>query len=106
MAKFQTIDTDDKLADAFDRAAKGTFVFFKHSVTCPISTGVYAEVDRFDGDVGLVIVQSARTLSNEIAARTGIRHESPQALVVRNGQVAYHASHYDVTAEDLRNAVA
>lgn len=106
MAVFNTIDTDDKLAEAFARAESGTVVFFKHSVTCPISSGVYAEVDRFDGDVGLIIVQSSRALSNEIAARTGVRHESPQALVVRNGKVVYHASHYDVTAEDLRNAVA
>lgn len=106
MANFNKIDTDDKLAEAFARAESGTFVFFKHSVTCPISSGVYAEVDRFDGDVGLVIVQSSRAQSNEIAARTGVRHETPQALVIRNGEVVYHASHYDVTADDLRNAVA
>ena len=40
-------------------------------------------------------------VSDEIARRTGIRHESPQAIVLKDEKVIYHASHYDVTAEDV-----
>ena len=63
-------------------------------------------MERFtDADVNLVIVQRARELSQEIARRTGVRHESPQALVVRNGEVVWNASHYDITADAVRAAL-
>jgi bacillithiol system protein YtxJ len=48
-----------------------------------------------------VVVQHSRSVSNAIAERTGIRHESPQAILLKGGEVVYHASHYDVTAEDI-----
>jgi bacillithiol system protein YtxJ len=51
--------------------------------------------------VYLVDVIGQRPLSREIAARLAITHESPQVLLFRNGGVAWHASHYDVTAESL-----
>ena len=40
--------------------------------------------------------------TNEIARRTGIKHESPQAIVFKDGEPVYHASHYDITIEDLK----
>jgi len=51
--------------------------------------------------VYLVDVIAQRPLSREIAARLGIRHESPQVIVLRNGAVAWHGSHSDVSAEAL-----
>ena len=57
-----------------------------------------------DPDVYRIVVQSARALSNEVAARFGIRHESPQVLVVRDGAVVHHASHMAVSARRIREA--
>ena len=54
-----------------------------------------------DADINLIIVQTDRHVSNEIARRTGIKHESPQAIVLKDGEPVYHASHYDITIEDL-----
>jgi bacillithiol system protein YtxJ len=51
--------------------------------------------------VYVVDVIAQRLLSREIAACFGIRHESPQAILFRGGRVAWHASHYDVTAAAL-----
>jgi flagellar biosynthesis protein FlhG len=47
-----------------------------------------------------------RQLSRAIAARFHIRHESPQALVIRNGEVRWHGSHYQVTALNVKQALA
>jgi len=53
----------------------------------------------------MVDVIRQRPLSREIAARLGIRHESPQTILIRGGAVGWHASHYDVTADALATQV-
>lgn len=80
-------------------------VVFKHSTTCPISAAAYGEMSRFDGEVALVVVQGARILSQEIEQKTGVAHESPQVLVLRNGKVVWNASHWKVKAEAVEQAV-
>ena len=94
------------LDDLLARSHTAPVVLLKHSVTCSISADVYREVADYAGDIALVIVQSARPLSNAIAERTGVRHQSPQALVLRDGQAVWHAAHYDITADGLSKAVA
>lgn len=101
MANFIELNSIEKLEELFEKSNEKAVVLFKHSVTCPISTGVYYEVSEVETDVNLVIVQKAREISNEIANKTGVRHESPQAIVLKNGNAVYHASHYDITAEDI-----
>jgi bacillithiol system protein YtxJ len=105
MANFIKLNTAEQLDTLFTQSEKQPVIFFKHSVTCPISADVYSEVSQIGEDINLVIVQTARPVSNELAARTGIRHESPQAIILKNGQVVYNASHYDVTAEDINRAI-
>ena len=103
-ANFIRLDSNERLTQLFEESHEKPVILFKHSTTCPISSGVYQEISRVTGDINLVIVQTARPISNAIAERTGIRHESPQAIVLKNGEAVYHASHFDVTAEDvLRN---
>ena len=54
--------------------------------------------------VYLVDVITQRPLSRAIAAHLGIRHESPQAILFREGRVTWHASHDDVTVAALAAA--
>jgi bacillithiol system protein YtxJ len=49
----------------------------------------------------LVDVRAERPLSQEIAARSGVQHESPQAILLRRGAPLWDASHYEITAEAL-----
>jgi bacillithiol system protein YtxJ len=102
---YQQITEPDALNDLFTRSHEAPVVLLKHSATCSISTDVYQAVAAFAGDIAVVVVQTARPLSNEIAARTGVRHESPQAIVLRRGRAVWHKSHYDITADGLRRAV-
>ena len=95
------IDTLHKLEAAIEESRLRPILLFKHSTSCGISSGVFRDVSMVDGDINLVIVQTDRDISNEIARRTGIKHESPQAIVLKNGAAVYHASHYDITIEDL-----
>ena len=60
---------------------------------------------EFEGEVVLVEVQRARALSMEIECRLGVMHESPQVIVLRNGQVVWNASHFRITAAAVAEAV-
>lgn len=100
-ARFNEIHNIEELDALIEKSNEQAVVFFKHSVTCPISSGVYQEVSGADADINLIVVQNARSVSTAIAEKTGIRHESPQALVIKNGEVVYHAAHYDVTAREV-----
>ena len=78
-------------------------VLFKHSTRCPISVRAKGEMEEFMRQhsgvpVYLVDVLVQRPLSQRIAADVGIRHESPQVIVLQYGKPSWHASHREVTA--------
>ena len=98
--------TDAKAMDELvDGSKERPIVIFKHSLTCPISAAAYDQMEAFEGSVSLVEVQKARELSNEIENRLGLTHASPQVIVLRNGQVVWNASHFNINAEAVAEAV-
>ena len=95
------LDTLDKLQAAIEESRIRPVLLFKHSTTCGISSGVFQDVTSVDADINLIVVQTDRHISNEIELHTGIKHASPQAIVLKDGEPVYHASHYDITVEDI-----
>lgn len=83
----------------FARSNGGPTVIFKHSDSCGISGRAYAELIKLARPIGLVTVQTARAVSNEIETRLGVAHETPQVLIVSDGKVVWNASHGRVKAE-------
>lgn len=87
-------------------------LIFKHSTACPVSAHAHREFQAWlDSDdpkprTALVRVIEERPLSREIAARLGVTHQSPQAILVADGRAHWHASHSDITHESLRDACA
>lgn len=100
-ARFNEIHDIEELDALIEKSNEQPIVLFKHSTTCPISSGVYQEISKADADINLIVVQHSRPVSSAIAERTGIRHETPQAIVLKDEKVVYHASHYDVTADEV-----
>ncbi|PYT01133.1 MAG: bacillithiol system redox-active protein YtxJ [Acidobacteria bacterium] len=101
LANFKNVESLDGLDRLFTQSYERPVVLLKHSTTCGISSGVYRVVQNIAADVNVVVIQTHRDISNAIAARTGLRHESPQAIVLRDGRPVYHASHYDIEAEHI-----
>lgn len=109
--KLTTTEAADRLIAA---SSAQPVLFFKHSLTCSISAGAYHRFERYLAaqpasaavKVALIEVQNARPVSNHVAATSGVRHESPQALLFCAGQVVWHASHGDITEAALTAAVA
>ena len=107
-----TIDTEQELGDLVEQSNERPVLIFKHSNACPISSRAHAEVRRLvDGEsdpgfgFAMVVVQAARPLSNAIEQRFGIRHETPQAIVLRNGKAVWSASHWNITREAIEAAL-
>ena len=86
-------------------AGESLAIVFKHSNTCGISARVYREISEVRCPVGIVTVQNARPVSDEIERRFGIQHETPQALIVSGDKVLWSASHYGVKARLIEEAL-
>jgi bacillithiol system protein YtxJ len=103
--EFTQITDEGAVDELLARSQDAPVIVFKHSSTCPISAAAYREMSQVEEDIALVVVQRARGLSQKIAAQTGIRHESPQAIILRRGQVVWSASHWSITSEAVTAAV-
>ena len=99
----QRIQSPEELEDAIQAPVA---LLYKHSETCPISAMALREVAHVAAaypelPVYVVDVQAQRGMARGIAARFDIRHESPQAILLRGGEAVWHASHFRVTARAL-----
>lgn len=82
------------------------FAVFKHSTRCSISSMVkrrFEEEWTSDVPVYYLDLLEYRNISNQIAQSGGVRHESPQILVFKEGKVVFHASHSAIHAEEIIN---
>ena len=112
MADIQKIESLSGLDELLKGAKDRQVWIFKHSLTCPISGVAWAEFKRFAADhpqgngtvFAVIEIQYARPVSAALAERTGVRHQSPQAILLREGRVSWHASHYDIDGAALRQA--
>ncbi len=108
MAQVRELHDASDFDALLDASREQPVALLKHSISCPISARGQKEFVQLeeDGDPPLyaVVVQYARDVSRLIAEKLGVRHETPQVLLIAGGEVVYHASHYDISAEALRTA--
>ena len=102
---FDRLTEASELEGLIARSFREPAVIFKHSDDCGISSRAYAEMTALDRPIGLVTVQTARAVSDEIEARLGVAHETPQVLIVSDGKVAWTASHVRVKAAAVEAAL-
>jgi hypothetical protein len=117
----------DELHRLIEESQSRPVLLFKHSHTCGSSLEALDELVAHLNDRGpersaphdgrsapresrppqyaMVTVQTHRALSNAVAQRLGVRHETPQALLIRDGRVVWSASHFRVTAAAVEDAI-
>ena len=99
-------DFEQLLADSQDVPV----FLFKHSTRCSISASRwrllqgYAAREARAGFCRLLVIED-RALSMYVAQETGIRHQSPQAILFHRGEPVWDASHYSITEEDMTAAL-
>jgi bacillithiol system protein YtxJ len=111
LANLEELKSIQELNHAFEESNVRPVLLFKHSLTCPTSTRAFRELqsylDNADPRISykLITVQTARSVSDQAAARLRLEHQSPQAILVRNGRELWNASHHEITAESLDQAI-
>lgn len=103
--EFININDVESLNDFVGRLNGSSGVLFKHSNSCGISSRAYSEMAKLTHPVGLVVVQDARPVSDEIERRWSLSHETPQVLVIHDGKVVWSASHFQIKAADVQEAI-
>jgi bacillithiol system protein YtxJ len=88
----------DALDELIERSNDGPVILFNHDPYCPISEHAFEAIAHLTREVVLVDVARRREVTSEIARRTGVRHESPQVIVLRHGRPIWHASHFRISA--------
>jgi bacillithiol system protein YtxJ len=103
-----TTHLDELLADS----GRVPVLVFKHSASCGTSfqarDELLAHVSRAGDGVRYleITVQDDRRLSKAVTERLGVRHQTPQAILVRDGEAVWTASHFRVTADAVARAVS
>jgi bacillithiol system protein YtxJ len=104
-ANWDTIEDISELDEAVKSSYNQPIVLFKHSTTCSISSMAKSRLEYSNNEESPKIyyldLLAHRNISNEIADRLKVRHESPQVIIVKNGGVLYHASHGAINMNDL-----
>lgn len=87
-------------------------LLFKHSRHCGVSCEALEELNAHIGSqIGasaaykMITVQTHRLVSDAAAELLGLRHQTPQAILLRDGKVVWNASHFSITATKLDQAV-
>jgi bacillithiol system protein YtxJ len=97
---------DTEALDHFLTQSNGSAVIiFKHSNMCGISARAHDQMALLEHPVGLVTVQQARAVSDEIETRTGVEHHTPQVFILRGDKVLWTASHGQIKAAAVEAAL-
>jgi bacillithiol system protein YtxJ len=108
---FKHLSDINDLEAAIVESRERPVLLFKHSRTCGVSCEAldalraHVEDGALRAVYKLITVQSHRAVSDEASARLGIRHETPQAILLRDGRAVWNASHFRITKERLDAAV-
>lgn len=105
--KIQSLEELDQLLKRAEDNSEFSFALFKHSTRCSISALAKKRLEfSWKGElenvpIYLIDLIANRELSNEIADRFSVRHESPQLILIRNAEVKYHASHLSISTNEV-----
>ncbi|MBB4805491.1 bacillithiol system protein YtxJ [Chryseobacterium defluvii] len=105
---WRSITSESDLAEAVENSYENTIVIFKHSTSCYISKTILKnfekEIENLDQKISFYYLDllAHRSVSNKIAADFGIRHESPQLIVIEDGKAVNNASHQDISISLIR----
>ncbi|QMU31636.1 bacillithiol system redox-active protein YtxJ [Adhaeribacter radiodurans] len=110
--KWHTLTSGEQLENIKAESLKQPVIIFKHSTSCSISATAKSRLERQWDEAGLENVKpyyldllSYRSISNQIAATFDVRHESPQLLLIRDGECTSDWSHLGIRLDEVKKAL-
>lgn len=95
-----------------DESVNTPVIIFKHSTRCSVSRMALKNFEReYKIEIGdakpyFLDLLEHRDVSNEIASRFNVMHQSPQIIVIKDGKAVYNTSHSDIDAEAVKELLS
>lgn len=102
---FDEVTTERELEHLFALSEDAPVLLYLHDPHCGRSTTAHGEVSRLGVRIAWINVHARHELGMDVERLTGVRHESPQALILRYRQARWSASHRKVTASSILAAL-
>jgi bacillithiol system protein YtxJ len=99
-----------QLDGLIENSFQQSLFIFKHSTRCSISATVLRRFEQSWTEEATATgyfldLLAHRPISNAIAERLNVDHESPQVLLLQDGRCVWHASHYEISGNELRQQI-
>jgi bacillithiol system protein YtxJ len=106
---FTPLADAEALGEVLTHSHDTATLLYLHDPHCPISRRAWHEMQQLPqealGAAYLVDVSRQHDLKRAVETQTGVRHESPQAIILHNGKAVWDASHFAITAEDVAKRI-
>ncbi len=102
--KWIELVSPEQVEEIKGKSFQSPVLVFKHSTSCNISLMVKMRLESqwsFDVPSYYLDLRAYRTISNLVAQTFDVHHESPQVLVIKNGECIFDASHFDVNVPEI-----
>ena len=97
--------SEHQLEDIRQVSSQQAQLIFKHSTRCAVSSIAKSRLERSNIPANVQFhfldLIKYRTISNKIEAVFNVNHESPQVLLIRNGECIYDESHSGISMEEI-----
>jgi len=100
---------EQQLEKIKEESRQNPIVIFKHSTRCSISSMAMARLERETPPQNISFyyldILRYRPVSNRIAEDFSVYHESPQVLLIKNGECTYDESHNGITMAEIAEQI-
>lgn len=108
MIYWEKLNSIEQLSEIDEISKTQPVLIFKHSTRCSVSAASLNRLERkWDSQKAGSLVMyfldllAYREISNELVRKYGVKHESPQVLMIKEGECIYHNSHFGISFEEL-----
>lgn len=102
--------SNSQINEIIEKSKTRPQVIFKHSTRCSISAMAKGRLERSpapdNADFHFLDLIAYRSLSNQVSSEFKVSHESPQILVIKNGECIYNESHSSITMDEIEEKVS
>lgn len=107
---WKQLTTIEQLDDIVGESNDKPIIIFKHSTRCSISRMALKQFEKefvLEEEITPYFLDllNYRDISNEIATKFDVIHQSPQLILIKNGKSVYNVSHSDIDALELKNFI-
>ena len=107
LEQWNVLTEERQVADVMEASNNKPQLVYKHSHTCGICHAAKERIEESFGeiekraDMNFVNVKKSRSVSNTFAETLAVRHESPQVLIIKNGECVWDESHWSINGDTI-----